>query len=148
MILPNGSIKIIDRVKNLFKLSQGEYIAPEKLEKVYLQSPFISQIFVHGDPFNDNIVAICVVENDTVKEYLEQKNVFIRRGMIEPHLQNPDLNLAILQSFQTLAKQYDFSGLEKLRKFHLTAEPFTIESNILTPTMKIKRNVAKVAYSY
>jgi long-chain acyl-CoA synthetase len=39
-----SSIKVIDRVKNLFKLSIGEYIAPEKLECIYLESPYISQV--------------------------------------------------------------------------------------------------------
>ncbi len=46
---PNGSITIFDRAKNIFKLCQGEYIAPEKLENIFVQCPSILQIFVYGD---------------------------------------------------------------------------------------------------
>ena len=49
VLLPNMSLKIIDRAKNIFKLSQGEYIAPEKLENIYVQTELIAQIFVYGD---------------------------------------------------------------------------------------------------
>lgn len=45
----NGALKIIDRKKHIFKLAQGEYIAPEKIENVYLRSEPIAQVFVHGE---------------------------------------------------------------------------------------------------
>ncbi len=48
-MLPNGSVRIIDRRKNFFKLAQGEFIAPERLENVFLESPFIDQIFIYGE---------------------------------------------------------------------------------------------------
>jgi long-chain acyl-CoA synthetase len=47
--LPNGCLKIIDRKKHIFKLSQGEYIVPEKIENSYLKSQYIEQVFVHGE---------------------------------------------------------------------------------------------------
>lgn len=45
----NGTLKIIDRKKHIFKLSQGEYIAPEKVENIYVRSQYVAQVFVHGE---------------------------------------------------------------------------------------------------
>lgn len=75
MVFPNGTIKIIDRAKNIFKLSQGEYIAPEKLENVYTQSPFVQQIFVYGDSLQSHLIAIAVAEPATIKKWAAENNI-------------------------------------------------------------------------
>ena len=51
LVNPDGSLKIIDRAKNIFKLSQGEYIAPDKLENIYSNSPWIMSAWVYGDAY-------------------------------------------------------------------------------------------------
>lgn len=70
VINPNGSLSIIDRIKNLFKLSQGEYIAPEKLESEYVKSPWLQQVWVHGDSLHDYLLLIGVID----KDYLKSQN--------------------------------------------------------------------------
>lgn len=56
MWLPNGTLKIIDRRKHTFKLSQGEYIVPEKIESIYNKSQFVCQNFVYGESLKVNTI--------------------------------------------------------------------------------------------
>ena len=73
VIMPNGALKIVDRAKNIFKLAQGEYIAPEKLEGVFGQSPFIQEIFVHGDSLENYLVAIVVPDFEGVEAHYRRQ---------------------------------------------------------------------------
>lgn len=58
----NGTLKIIDRKKHIFKLAQGEYIAPEKIENVYVRSDAVAQVFVHGESLQ--VGGVCCVNQD------------------------------------------------------------------------------------
>ncbi|OIV95005.1 hypothetical protein TanjilG_22202 [Lupinus angustifolius] len=73
--LPGGRLKIIDRKKNIFKLSQGEYIAPEKIENAYAKCKFIAQCFVYGDSLNSSLVAVVSVEHDVLKEWAASQGI-------------------------------------------------------------------------
>lgn len=59
-VLQNGVLKIIDRKKHIFKLAQGEYIAPEKIETIYNRSDPVAQIFVHGESLKVNYSSRCI----------------------------------------------------------------------------------------
>ena len=56
---PNGALRIVDRTKHIFKLSQGKYVAPERLEDVYVRSLWVSQIFIDALSSEDAVVADC-----------------------------------------------------------------------------------------
>lgn len=68
-IRPNGSLRIIDRAKNIFKLAQGEYIAPEKLENVYVQSSYVAQNWAYGDSLKEYIISFVVVDPDALAKF-------------------------------------------------------------------------------
>jgi long-chain acyl-CoA synthetase len=85
-------------------------------------------------------VAVAVVELSAVKKWTHENGNGIEG---KEALTNPAFKKMVLDNLMDLAKSNKFSGLEKVKKIHLTLEPFTIENDILTPTMKIKRNVAQ-----
>ncbi len=143
-ILPNGAVKIIDRKKNIFKLAQGEYIAPEKLENQYNKINLVKQLFIYGDSLQSDLVAIIVPDDDEVMKEAEKKE--LDTSDIEEFYKSPEFLEMMKEKFTIIKKEANFSGLEIPKRFFFTTHEFTIEENLLTPTMKIKRNEAKIKY--
>ncbi|KAK3027237.1 hypothetical protein RJ639_041655, partial [Escallonia herrerae] len=72
---PGGRLKIIDRKKNIFKLAQGEYIAPEKIENAYAKCKFVAQCFVYGNSMNSSLVAVVSVDPEILKNWAAAEGI-------------------------------------------------------------------------
>lgn len=74
MLNHNGSIKIIDRCKNIFKTAAGEYISPQKLEDIFVQSAWIDQAWLHGESLQAYVLLFGVINPDKFKEWCKTNN--------------------------------------------------------------------------
>jgi long-chain acyl-CoA synthetase len=154
-----GRLKIVDRLKNVVKLSQGEYVALEKLEGMYALNPLFAQLLVHGDSTRSHLIAIgvCdpVVAAGLVSSVLGQAVHPTDIPKLEAAVQDKKINDAVLKSLLGVAKKHKLNGsvqswfkrirelmtsrFEQIKGVWLTMAPFSEE--LLTPTFKVKRYV-------
>ncbi|KAK8803494.1 hypothetical protein WA158_001188 [Blastocystis sp. Blastoise] len=144
VILPNYSFKIVDRKKNFFKLSQGEYVAAEKLEIIYGNSPFISQIFVYGNSLENYLVAIIVADEGYTKKWARDNN---HSDLTFKQITDLDeYKNALKQDLARLFTENGLRGFERIVKFEIETEAWSSDNGLLTPTFKLKRNAVKAKY--
>uniref|UniRef100_A0A8C2X7Q5 Arachidonate--CoA ligase n=1 Tax=Cyclopterus lumpus TaxID=8103 RepID=A0A8C2X7Q5_CYCLU len=134
--LPSGTLKLIDRKKHIFKLAQGEYIAPEKIETVYSLSDPVAQVFVHGESLKACLVGIIVPDPDFLLIWIKKKGI---EGSYSELCQNEDVKNAILEDMLRLGKDAGLKSFEQVRDIALHPEMFSIQNGLLTPTLKAKR---------
>ncbi|KDD75732.1 AMP-binding enzyme [Helicosporidium sp. ATCC 50920] len=122
---PHGALKIVDRKKNFFKLSQGEYIAVEKVEAVYARAASVSQVWVYGSPYEHALVAVAVPTAEFWEEH----------GREAPQ----DQERRVLDEMDACARQARLKGFEMVRAVALERSEWTPADEVLTPSLKLKR---------
>ncbi|KAF0697827.1 Aste57867_11514 [Aphanomyces stellatus] len=141
--LPDGRLKVVDRKKNLFKLSQGEYVAPERIENALLACPLVAQSFVYGDSLHAAVVAIVVPDEVAVMALAHELTV---PGTFQELCANTQIIDAVLQQLVDVSKAARLCGFEIVRAIKLHPKLFSIEDDLLTPTFKLKRFEAKKTF--
>jgi long-chain acyl-CoA synthetase len=135
----DGTLQIIDRKKNIFKLSQGEYVAPEKIENILIRSAFIAQCFVYGDSLQSSLVAIVIPDEDYVRSWVEDNIPLLSKSSIDEICKNLTLNNAVLSDIKDLSIQNKLQGFEVVKAIRLHPTPFSVDNDLMTPTFKLKR---------
>ncbi|KAI0479072.1 AMP-binding enzyme [Xylariaceae sp. FL0804] len=139
-----GRIRIVDRKKNVLKLSQGEYISPERIENVYMgSSKLLTMAFIYGDSSQSALVGIFGVDPATFAPFASK----ILKKTVAPEdlaavkmaARDPRVVQAFLKHLDNIGKKHKFNGYERVRNCLLDVEPFSIENELLTPTLKLKR---------
>lgn len=133
----DGFVYITGRVKELYKLSNGKYVAPAPLEEGLQLSPYIAQCVVYGEdePYN---VAMIVPDAAALEGWAKSHGV---KGDV---LQDPRIRKLIASEIDKLSA--DFKGYERIKDFFFEREPMTTENGLLTPTLKLKRRVVVARY--
>ena len=140
-ISPTGELILTERLKDLFKTSNGKYIAPQVLETLLGQDKFIEQVTIIGDG-RKYVSALIVPDFEELKAYAEKKH--IEHRTIEDLVNNPDIHKMIEERINDYQK--DLASYEQIKRFVLLPKPFTMESGELTNTLKIKRAVINKRY--
>ncbi|XP_074816159.1 long-chain-fatty-acid--CoA ligase 5 isoform X3 [Natator depressus] len=134
--MPNGTLKIIDRKKNIFKLAQGEYIAPEKIENIYIRSAPVAQVFVHGESLKSSLVGVVVPNPEVLAKFAAKLGI---KGSSEEIYKNSVLKKAILEDMVRVGREAGLKSFEQVKDIYIHPKMFTIEQGLLTPTLKAKR---------
>ena len=131
---PQNKLSIIDRKKHIFKLSQGEYVAPEKLENKYKSvNQFIANIFVYGNSNYNYVVAAINIEIGMVEKFAKEFDV---EG--ENLLNSDALKKAVLNRFKEYAKENGLNSIEIIRDLVFDNIDW-VNNGLITPAMKNKR---------
>lgn len=137
----NGALVLTERIKDLFKTSNGKYIAPQAIETKLGEDKYIDQVAVIGDQ-RKYVTAIIIPAYEALKEYAAQKQIQYRN--LEDLVKNQNIHKLIQERINIL--QQNFARFEQIKKFTLLPHAFSMETGELTNTLKIRRPIINQLY--
>ncbi|KAG0426877.1 hypothetical protein HPB47_026059 [Ixodes persulcatus] len=137
-----GTLKVIDRKRDFFKLSQGEFISPERIESIYSMLDYIAAILVDGWSTQDFTIAIVVPQEEPIRELAALCRID-KKASFADLCSNKEIRKALLAEMQALGKANGLNSLHQVQNLHLHPETNLLESGLVTSTLKLKRNCAR-----
>ena len=139
--LKDGELFLKERIKDLFKTSNGKYVAPQMVEGMLLVDKFIEQISVIADQ-RKFVSALIVPESDVLEEWAKENHIEFNDR--EELCRNRQVNAMMRERIETL--QQRLAPYEQIKRFTLLPHHFSMESGELTNTLKLKRSVVNRHY--
>lgn len=139
--LKDGELFLTDRIKDLFKTSNGKYIAPQMIETKLVVDRYIDQIVIIADQ-HKFVSALVIPDYHVIEEWAKKHG--ISYGNRAELCKNPDVVRLVMDRIETL--QQEFAHYEQVKRITLLPEPFSMERGELTNTLKVKRPVVYQNY--
>ncbi|MDE6287633.1 MAG: AMP-binding protein, partial [Muribaculaceae bacterium] len=138
----HGALVLTERIKDLFKTSNGKYIAPQAIESRLGEDRYIEQVAVIGDR-RKYVTAIIIPAFEALKDYARRHKIAFRN--IDDLINNSEIRKFFDERIERLQK--GLAGFEKIKRFTLLPKEFTIENGELTNTLKLRRRVINNRYA-
>jgi long-chain acyl-CoA synthetase len=136
----DGYIEITDRKKDIIVNSGGDTLSPQRVEGFLTVQPEIAQAMVHGDK-RPHLVAVVIPNTEFAQDWAKAND---KPDDLDQLIRDPQFLASIDAAVNRVNK--DLSVNERVRRFILVAEPFTIENEMMTPTLKVRRHKVREVY--
>ncbi|KIK66568.1 hypothetical protein GYMLUDRAFT_239489 [Collybiopsis luxurians FD-317 M1] len=143
----DGTLTLVDRVKNLVKLQGGEYIALERLESTYKSCNYVANICVHATPDAKQPIAIVIPHEVNLRHGLEKEGGVDSTKSLSDLCHDPKVSEVVLKECNAIGKKNGFKPMEVLQAVILTPEEWTPENGLVTAAQKIQRGKVKEVFA-
>lgn len=137
----DGYLRITDRKKNIIVTAGGKNVAPANIENLIMNHPLISQVMVHGDK-RKYLVALLTLDPEALQVWADEQG---KGALSYPELTQDEAVLALVQGIVDKANQ-SLARYEQIKYFRILPEEMSVDNEMLTPTLKLKRRIVERKY--